>query len=101
MQTEVRQTNFRFSLGDATGSVADLGIFVPLAAALILVNGLDATSVLLAAGLLLIAAGFVFKVPFPVQPLKALTAVAVAQKLAPGVIHAAGLEIGLFLLILS
>jgi MFS superfamily sulfate permease-like transporter len=33
--------------------------------------------------------------------LKALTAVAVAEKLAPGVIHAAGFEIAVFLLLLS
>jgi MFS superfamily sulfate permease-like transporter len=42
-----------------------------------------------------------FRIPFPVQPLKALTAVAVAQQLSPGVIHAAGLELAGFLLLLS
>jgi SulP family sulfate permease len=81
--------------------VADLGVLVPLAAALILVNGLGAGPVLLGAGLLVLAAGTAFRVPFPVQPLKALTAVAVAERLAPHVIHAAGLEIGAFLLLLS
>jgi sulfate permease, SulP family len=88
-------------LGDATGAVADLGVLVPLAAALILVNGLDAGAVMLMAGLLVVASGLAFRIPFPVQPLKALTAVAVAERLAPEVIHAAGLEIGLFLLLLS
>jgi hypothetical protein len=74
---------------------------VPLAAALILVNGLDAGAVFVCAGALVIAVGVVFKIPFPVQPLKALTAVAVAQQLAPDVIHAAGLEIAAVLLLLS
>jgi hypothetical protein len=74
---------------------------VPLATALILVNGLDAGAVLVCAGLLVLAAGIVFRIPFPVQPLKALTAVAVAQQLSPGVIHAAGLEIAAVLLLLS
>jgi len=92
---------FRIGLGEVTGAVADLGTFVPLATALILVNGLDATSVLVCAGLLAIAAGVVFRVPFPVQPLKALTAVAVASGLAPEVIHIAGLELAGFLLLLS
>jgi sulfate permease, SulP family len=92
---------FRVGLGEATGAVADLGVLVPLAAALILVNGLDPGAVLLGAGLLVLAAGLVFGVPFPVQPLKALTAVAVAERLSPDVIHAAGLEIGAFLLLLS
>ncbi|HWC31545.1 MAG TPA: putative sulfate/molybdate transporter, partial [Actinomycetota bacterium] len=88
-------------LGDVTGAVADLGVLVPLAAALIVVNGLDAGAVLVGAGLLVVATGIVFRVPFPVQPLKALTAVAVAERLEPDVIHAAGLEIGAFLLLLS
>jgi hypothetical protein len=92
---------FAIRLGDAAGALADLGVMVPLAAALILVNGLDAGAVLVWAGVLVIASGVAFRIPFPVQPLKALTAVAVAQGVSPDVIHAAGLEIGLFLLLLS
>lgn len=95
------QTSFRIRLGEVTGAVADLGVMVPLAGALILVNGLDAGAVLVCAGLLVLATGIVFRIPFPVQPLKALTAVAVAQQLSPGVIHAAGLEIAAVLLLLS
>ena len=87
--------------GDVSGAVADLGIFVPLVAALILVNGLHPGPVLLVAGLLSVAAGGWFGIPFPVQPLKALTALAVAQQLAPDVIHAAGLLIGLILVVLT
>jgi SulP family sulfate permease len=94
-------TRLRLVTGDAAGAVADLGVFVPLAAALILVNGLDAGSVLLAAGGLVLVSGLFFRIPFPVQPLKALTAVAVAQGVAPDVIRAAGLEIGVVLLLLS
>lgn len=96
-----RRAPFRISVGEATGAVADLGVMVPLATALILVNGLDAGAVLVCAGLLVLATGIVFRIPFPVQPLKALTAVAVAQRLSPDVIHAAGLEIAAVLLLLS
>jgi hypothetical protein len=88
-------------LGDATGALADLGVFAPLAAALILVNGLDAGALFVCAGLLVMGAGLAFKIPFPVQPLKALTAVAIARELSPDVIHAAGLELAAFLLVLS
>jgi SulP family sulfate permease len=87
--------------GDVSGALADLGILVPLTAALVVVNGLDVGSVLLLAGLLVVSAGLVFRIPFPVQPLKALTALAVAQSLGPDVIHAAGLEIGLVLMLMS
>lgn len=93
--------SLRTSLGDAAGAVADLGVLVPLATALILVNGLDAGAVFVCAGLLVVVSGLAFGIPFPVQPLKALTAVAVAGGLSPDVIHAAGLELGGFLLLLS
>jgi sulfate permease, SulP family len=96
-----RAAPFRIGLGEAAGAVADLGVMVPLATALILVNGLDAGAVLVCAGLLVVGAGLLFRIPFPVQPLKALTAVAVAQRLSPDVIHAAGLEIAAVLLLLS
>jgi sulfate permease, SulP family len=81
--------------------VADLGVFVPLVAALVVVNGLDPGAILIAAGILLIAAGTAFRIPFPVQPLKALTALAVAKGLAPEMIHSAGLMIGAILVALS
>jgi sulfate permease, SulP family len=87
----------RLSAGDVSGAVADLGVFVPLVAALILVNGMHPGPLLLLAGLLSLAAGLWFRIPFPVQPLKALTALAVAQQLSPDVIRAAGLLIGLIL----
>ncbi len=96
-----RLGGFHVGVREVAGAVADLGVLVPLAAALILVNGLDGGSVLVCAGLLVIASGTLFRIPFPVQPLKALTAVAVAQELAPGVIHAAGIELAAFLLLLS
>jgi SulP family sulfate permease len=88
-------------LGEGAGAVADLGVLAPLVAALVLVNGLDAGSILVMAGVLVLVSGAAFGIPFPVQPLKALTAVAVASRVGPPVIHAAGLEIGLFLLLLS
>ncbi len=98
---ETARGPFGIGLGEAAGAVADLGVLVPLAATLVLVNRLDAGPVLLFAGILVLGSGLAFRVPFPVQPLKALTAVAVAEQLAPGVIHAAGLEIAGFLLLLS
>lgn len=88
-------------VGDLTGAVADLGIFIPLVAALVLVNGMSATGILVVAGLLVIVSGSVFRIPFPVQPLKALTALAVALELPPTTIHAAGLLLGLLLLVAS
>lgn len=92
---------FRIGLGEVSGAVADLGVFIPLAAALIAVNGLDAGAVLVCAGVLVLGAGLAFRIPFPVQPLKALTALAVANGLSPATINAAGIELGAILLLLT
>lgn len=92
---------WRIASGDLSGVVADLGVLVPMVAALVLVNGLHPAPVLVAAGVLVVASGVGFGIPWPVQPLKALTALAVAQGLSPETIHSAGLQIGLILLVLG
>jgi hypothetical protein len=50
----------RPALGDVTGALGDLGVMVPMVAALVLVNGLDPGSILILAGCLVIA-GLIFR----------------------------------------
>ena len=71
--------DFRLDRHEAAGAVADVGVLVPLAVALIAGNGLSATAVLLPAGLLYLAVAFVYRLPVPVQPLKAFAAIAIAR----------------------
>lgn len=87
--------------GDLSGAVGDLGVLVPLVAALVVVNGLDVAAVLVTAGAAVLAAGVAFGVPWPVQPLKAMTAIAVAQQLPADTVHAGGLLLGATLLALT
>jgi sulfate permease, SulP family len=61
----------RFDRRELAGAVADVGVLVPIAVALIVGNGLSATAVLLPAGLLYVTAAWVYRLPVPVQPLKA------------------------------
>jgi hypothetical protein len=79
---------------ELSGAVADLGVLVPIAVALIVKNGLSATSVLLPAGLLYIAVALVYRLPVAVQPLKAVGAIAIAKGLGADEIAAAALMIG-------
>ncbi|MEA2435426.1 MAG: hypothetical protein QOG54_2883 [Actinomycetota bacterium] len=88
-------------LADASGSVADLGVLLPIAAALILINGLDAATVLVGVGTLYLAAGLYFRVPVPVQPIKAAAAIAIARELPPETIGAAAITLGAVLVILG
>jgi hypothetical protein len=85
---------------EAAGAFADLGVLVPIAAALIVVNGLSPTAVLLPAGVAYLAVARVYGVPVSVQPLKAFGAVAIAAGVGSDVIAAGALLLGgLFLLL--
>lgn len=86
---------------ELSGAVADLGVLIPIAVALIVKNGLSATSVLLPAGGLLLLVAAVYRLPVPVQPLKALGAIAIAQGLGADEIAAAAILIGVIFLVLG
>ncbi|MBN9559471.1 MAG: putative sulfate/molybdate transporter [Alphaproteobacteria bacterium] len=85
---------FRFDRAELAGAVADLGVLVPIAVALIVGNGLSPTAVLLPAGLLYVMAVLLYRVPVPVQPLKAFGAIAIAQGLGSSEIAAGALLMG-------
>jgi len=95
------QGALRLTRSEISGAFADLGLLVPLEAALIAVNGLNPTSTLLGVGILYIAAGWYFRLPMPVQPLKALAAIAIARELSPDVIAAGALLMSASLVILA
>ena len=83
------------------GAVADVGVLVPIAVALIVSNGLSATAVLLPAGLLYVAAAFTYGLPIPVQPLKAFGAIAIAKGLGSDEIAAGALLMGVVFVVLG
>jgi sulfate permease, SulP family len=78
-------------LADVAGGFGDLGLFLPIAIAMITLNGLNATAVFAGAGLLYIATALIFRVPVPVQPLKAFAAAAIALGLDAATLAAGAL----------
>lgn len=86
---------------EASGAVADLGVLVPIAVALIVANGLSPTAVLLPAGLLYLVVARVYRLPIAVQPLKAFGAVAIAAGLGADVIAAGSLLMGAIFVVLG
>src|ERR671935_2082385 len=90
-----------FDRRELSGAVADVGVLVPIAVALIVKNGLWPTAVLLPAGLLYLTVAAVYRLPVPVQPLKALGAIAIAKGLGSDAIAGAALLIGIVFLVLG
>jgi SulP family sulfate permease len=86
MQKQVTGNPFVFSLAEFSGALADLGVMLPLVLALISLNGMDATAAFFGIGLAYLVTALVYRLPIPVQPLKSVSALALALGLAPAVI---------------
>ncbi|NDV25266.1 putative sulfate/molybdate transporter [Desulfovibrio sp. JC010] len=90
-----------FNRMEWAGAVGDLGALLPLAFAMIMVNGLSATGLFLTVGLFYIIGGMYYRVPIAVQPMKVVSAYAIAQSLSPAVITGAGYIIAAFMFFLG
>ena len=89
MNKPARPAN-RFDLPEWSGAFGDLGALIPFVAAYVSILKMDANGLLVAFGAALIAAGSLYRTPFPVQPMKAIGAAAVSQNaLAAGLGSAA------------
>lgn len=91
----------KFDRRELAGAFGDLGTDFPLLVGLTMACGLEGGSVLAVAGALQILTALLYRMPMPVEPLKAMAAIAIAQRLAPGVIAGAGLTIGAVMLLLT
>ncbi len=94
---------YRFDRVEFAGSLGDLGTLIPLSIALITINGLSFTPVFLLVGVFYFATGLYYRLPIPVQPLKVVSAIAIAfpQKISLPVMSATGLLFGAVLIVLA
>ena len=67
-----RSSALRFDRHELAGAFGDLGTDLPLIVGMVVAAGLDAASVLLMFGAMQISTGVVYRMPMPVQPLKAV-----------------------------
>ena len=92
---------FRFTLAELSGGLGDLGTFLPIAVGLCVACDLGLPAVLVWAGVLNAATGGLFRQPIPVQPMKAVAAVAIGDRLSAGDVRAAGLLTGAVVLLVG
>lgn len=81
------------------GAFGDLGTFLPHVIAAITVVGMSPSGVLVSFGLFYLAAGALYGIPMPVQPMKAASAAVLVEAMAPAEVAGAGLVIGAFFLL--
>ena len=88
-------------MGELSGSIGDLGTFLPYIIGAITIGGLDTTGVLFTFGIMYIVTGWYYRIPIPVQPMKVMGAAILVHQLTAGEIAAAGLLMGITLLFLA
>ena len=97
----LRDGSVRFNRAELAGSLGDLGTFIPLLVAMVSQCGLQLIPSLVAAGLMNIVTGFAFGIPMPVQPMKAIAAVAISEHLNEAQILTAGITTGLVIAVIG
>lgn len=93
--------DIRFDRNELAGAFGDIGTDLPLIVGMILAAGLPGASVLVMFGLMQYLTAIMYRMPMPVQPLKAVAVIVITQKIVPGVLYGGGLAIGIAMLVLT
>jgi sulfate permease, SulP family len=95
------KTHYKFNRLELAGSLGDLGTLLPLSIGMIMINGLNPTGLFISIGLFYIFSGIYYGITVPVQPMKVISAYAIAMGLSASQITASGLLIACFLLVIG
>jgi len=92
---------FEFNLRELAGSMGDFGTLFPLAIGYIAICGLNPAGLLVMTGLANIVTGLVYRLPMPIEPMKLLAVVAIAQHWSPSMVYASGFAMGVIWLLFA
>src|SRR3989338_1511836 len=95
------KNRIEFNRNELSGSFGDIGTDFPLIAGMVIASNLDVAGVFVMFGLMQILTGIVYGLPMPLQPLKVMAVLVIAQDIHPSVLFGAGFAIGLVMLVLS
>jgi len=93
--------SFEFNLRELAGSMGDFGTLFPLAIGYIVVCKLNPAGFLVMMGLANIITGLVYRLPMPIEPMKVLAVVAIAQHWSPSMVYASGFAMGVIWLLFA
>jgi len=94
-------TPMKFSLSELAGSLGDFGTIIPLIIAVALVSDVNTRYVLLFFGIWFILTGLYYRLPIPLEPMKAIAVIVIAGGISSGEIAASGLILGVIFLVLG
>ncbi len=92
---EVKSKNL-FNRMEWAGAFGDVGTLIPFVVAYITIVKIPPLGLLFMFGIALLASGFYYRTPMPIQPMKAIGAAAIAGGINPAALYGSGLTTGLF-----
>ncbi|MBN1290039.1 MAG: putative sulfate/molybdate transporter [Actinobacteria bacterium] len=92
---------YEFNIREVAGSMGDFGTLFPLAIGYIAVCGLDPAGLLVMMGLANVATGLVYRLPMPIEPMKVLAVMAIAQAWEPSLVYASAFGMGIVWLLMA
>ncbi len=102
MNTEsvsVAKTNNLYNKMEWAGAFGDIGTLIPFVVAYITIVHVPPLGLLFMFGISLLAAGFYYRTPLPIQPMKAIGAAAIAGGISPMALFGSGITTGIFWLL--
>ena len=90
----MRIGSFEFGLRELAGSMGDFGTLLPLAIGYITVCKMNPAGLLVMMGLANIVTGLVYRLPMPIEPMKVLAVMAIAQGWTPEKVYTSALVMG-------
>ncbi len=91
----------RFNRHELSGSLGDMGTFIPILVGMVTVCGLNAGSALFFAGFFNLITGFIFGIPLAVQPMKAIGTISINEGLTVNQILTAGIVTSVVIFLLG
>jgi MFS superfamily sulfate permease-like transporter len=93
--------DFRFNLEEIAGAVGDYGTLIPIVLGVAIVSNVNLGYILLFFSIWYIITGIYYKMPVPVEPMKSIGAIVIAEGLNGGEIAASGIILGVLFLVLG
>lgn len=95
------EKDFRFNLQETAGALGDFGTILPIVIGVAVVTAMDLSHILFFLAICFIASGLYYRLPMPVEPMKAIGVIAIAGKLTSAEIACSGIIMGVILLIIG
>lgn len=100
-ENKSKKTTNLYNASEWAGAFGDVGTLIPFVVAYITIVKIDPLGLLFMFGISLLVAGFYYRTPLPIQPMKAIGAAAIAGGMSPAALFGSGLTTGLFWLLVG